>query len=89
MLWGRFDNERSTLNMYDNPHFKPGSGLADTDAVVAEAGLSSQSKNANQGEALYIINSAGIAYHPQLVAVYHQAAGGYTPKRDEIQPQRG
>ena len=37
MLWGRFDNERSTLNMYDNPHFEPGSGLADTDAVVAEA----------------------------------------------------
>ena len=27
MLWGRFDNERSTLNMYDNPHFEPGSGL--------------------------------------------------------------
>ena len=39
MLWGRFDNERSTLNMYNNPHFEPSSGLADTDAVVAEAGL--------------------------------------------------
>jgi len=45
MLWGRFDNERSTLNMYDNPHFEPGSGLADTDAVVAEAGLSSHERN--------------------------------------------
>ena len=35
----------------------------------------------NQGEALYIINSAGIASH--------QAAGGCTLTRDEIQPQRG
>jgi len=35
---------------------------------------------------LYIINSEGIAYHPQLVAVYHQAAGYLcTLKRDEIQ----
>ena len=25
-----------------------------------------------------------IVYHPQLVAVYHQAAGGYTLARDEI-----
>jgi hypothetical protein len=32
-------------------------------------------KDAHQGIALYIINSEGIAYHPQLVAVYHQAAG--------------
>jgi hypothetical protein len=26
-----------------------------------------------------------IVYHPQLVAVYHQAAGKYTLMRDEIQ----
>ena len=52
----------------------------------------------NHGEAVYIINSEGIAYHPQLVAVYHQAAGGfihgfavmrYSPKgADEIQGWR-
>ena len=35
---------------------------------------------------MYIINSEGIAYHPQLVAVYHQAVEKYTLKRDEIQP---
>ena len=34
-------------------------------------------KDAHQGVALYIINSEGIAYHPQLVAVYHQAADEY------------
>ena len=38
-----------------------------------------------QCEALHIINSAGIVYHPQLVAVYHQAADRCTLKRDEIQ----
>lgn len=37
MLWRRFDKERSTLNMYDHPNFEPGSGIADTDAVVGEA----------------------------------------------------
>ena len=41
----------------------------------------------NQGNALHIINSAGIVYHPQLVAVYHQAAGEYTLMRDEMQPE--
>ena len=30
-----------------------------------------------------------IVYHPQLVAVYHQATEGCTLARDEIQPQRG
>ena len=34
---------------------------------------------------MYIINSKGIVYHPQLVAVYHQAAVVYTLKRDEMQ----
>ena len=53
----------------------------------------------NQGEALHIINSAGIAYHPQLVAVYHQAAGGFMhgyavmiyhrKAMDDIQPRWG
>ena len=28
---------------------------------------------------------ASLVYHPQLVAVYHQAAGKYTLARDEIQ----
>jgi len=37
MLWGRFDNERSELNMYDYPNFEPGSGISDTETVVEEA----------------------------------------------------
>jgi len=34
---------------------------------------------------VYIINSKGIVYHQRLAVVYHQAAGGCTLARDEIQ----
>ena len=30
---------------------------------------------------------AVVAYHPQFIAVYRQAAEEYTPARDEIQPK--
>ena len=33
----------------------------------------------SMAEPLYIINSKGIAYHPQLVAVYHQNEVLYRP----------
>ena len=36
-----------------------------------------------------ISSKRSFAYHPQLVAVYHQAAGRCTLTRDEIQPHRG
>ena len=33
------------------------------------------------------ITIRNIAYHPQLVAVYHQGAEKCTPARDDIQPE--
>ena len=26
-MWNRFDTDRDSLNLYDNPHFEPGSGI--------------------------------------------------------------
>ena len=43
----------------------------------------------NQGEALNIINSVGIAYHQHEVLYLIKPQGKYTLTRDEIQPQRG
>jgi len=45
----------------------------------------------NQCGALYIINSAGIAYHQNFSFVYHQADSFFDThlRCDEIQPQRG
>ena len=43
----------------------------------------------NQGEALHIINSAGIAYHQHAVLHLIKPQEKYTLARDEIQPQRG
>ena len=43
----------------------------------------------NQGEALYIINSVGIAYHQHAVLHLIKPQEKYTLTRDEIQPQRG
>ena len=43
----------------------------------------------NQGEALYIINSEGIAYHQHEVLHLIKPQEKYTLTRDEIQPQRG
>ena len=34
MLWNRFDQDRDKLNLYENPHFEPGTGIADRNAVV-------------------------------------------------------
>ena len=36
MIWGRFDCERSRLNIYDQPHFEPGSGISDIETVTQE-----------------------------------------------------
>ena len=36
MLWHRFDLDRKKLNLYDNPHFEPGSGIRSRDAIVFE-----------------------------------------------------
>ena len=36
MLWNRFDLDRKKLNLYDNPHFEPGSGIRSRDAIVFE-----------------------------------------------------
>ena len=36
MLWNRFDQDRKQLNLYDNPHFEPGSGITDRDTIVIE-----------------------------------------------------
>ena len=43
----------------------------------------------NQGVALYIINSEGIAYHQHAVLHLIKPQEKYTLARDEIQPQRG
>ena len=36
MLWNRFDLDRKKLNLYDNPHFEPGSGITNRDVIVRE-----------------------------------------------------
>ena len=43
----------------------------------------------NHAEGVYIINSARNCISSTRSVVYHQAAGEYTLKRDEIQPRRG
>lgn len=34
-MWNRFDKERHLLNLYDNPNFEPGTGIADRNEIVA------------------------------------------------------
>ena len=34
MMWNRFEKDRDKLNLYLNPNFEPGSGIADRNAVV-------------------------------------------------------
>lgn len=36
MLWRRFDEDRKKLNLYDNPHYEPGTGISNRDALVFE-----------------------------------------------------
>lgn len=36
MLWNRFDSDKSRLNMYENEHYEPGSGISDVGELKRE-----------------------------------------------------
>ena len=47
MLWNTFDDVRSRLNLYDNPHFEAGSGINDREQIIDEIKEIEQRMSAN------------------------------------------
>lgn len=70
MLWNRFDEDRSRLNLYDDPHFEPGSGIADRNVLIDYI-ESLPDKRPGQPHALikaeavaYVLDNAAIEINP-------------------------
>jgi len=34
MLWNRFEQDRNKLDLYENPHFEPGSGICERNEII-------------------------------------------------------
>jgi len=69
-MWNRFDSERHLLNLYEKPHFEPGTGIADQQTLIAGAKALADSM-VGQPHALikaraaeYILDNAAIEINP-------------------------
>lgn len=66
MLWNRFDLDRKKLNLYDNPHFEPGTGITNRNALVLEI---TKLLDAMQGQPHPIIKARAFAFAMDHAAI--------------------